>query len=463
MKHFLTTLLFVFILGIPACLAEITIDVSAVKGPIKPMNGVNNGPEKTGNDQQRENFRSFRNARIPFARTHDSSFEEAYGSEHTVDITAIFPDFSKNANDPKSYDFKLTDVYLSTIRDAGTEVFYRLGQRIHNAAKKYDVFPPKDFKKWAVICEHIIRHYNEGWADGFHWNIRYWEIWNEADLAAYDEAWKYDPRTWGGTEEMFHEFFATAARHLKKCFPDLKIGGPALAGYEDWGERFLAKMEKEKVPMDFFSWHIYARRPNEMSGKAERIRKMMDNHGYKEAESILSEWNYLRGWTEDFVYTMKTLPEMKGAAFVASVMNMCQDVPVDILMYYDARISTPWNGLFNLRTLAPTKPYYAIYAWSQLVRYGKQVEATVKGENDIYVTAATDDNGKLAILVTRFNEDNNVCTLENVSLNIGKPLPQEVRGHLTDEDHTYTEMPLDVKDGKIELVLQPNAFVVIEI
>ncbi len=27
--------------------------------------------------------------------------------------------------------------------------------------------PPKDFKKWAVICEHIIRHYDENWANGY--------------------------------------------------------------------------------------------------------------------------------------------------------------------------------------------------------------------------------------------------------------------------------------------------------
>ena len=41
---------------------------------------------------------------------------------------------------------------------------------------------PKDFKKWAVICEHIIRHYTEGWADGFFYDMPYWEIWNEPDL-----------------------------------------------------------------------------------------------------------------------------------------------------------------------------------------------------------------------------------------------------------------------------------------
>jgi len=46
--------------------------------------------------------------------------------------------------------------------------------------KKHNV-PPKDFNKWARICVNIIRHYNDGWAGGYHWGIKYWEVWNEPD------------------------------------------------------------------------------------------------------------------------------------------------------------------------------------------------------------------------------------------------------------------------------------------
>ena len=152
------------------------------QGPVKIMNAVNNGPivsDKGGQD--RDNFEAYRDARIPFARTHDAALCVPYGAEHTVDITAIFPDFSKDVNDPASYDFVMTDYYLDVMRKAGTEPFFRLGQKIENNKKKYGIFPPADYQKWAEICEHIIRHYNEGWANGFKWNIQYWEIWNEAD------------------------------------------------------------------------------------------------------------------------------------------------------------------------------------------------------------------------------------------------------------------------------------------
>ena len=154
-----------------------------VNGKIKPMNAVNNGPVYTDNDDQNlTNLPDFREANIPFARTHDSSICYDYGGEHTVDIHNIFTDFDADPYSPESYDFTLTDIYLGTIMRAGAKVFYRLGSKIEHWPKHYGVMPPKDYEKWAVVCEHIIMHMNEGWANGFHMGIEYWEIWNEPDL-----------------------------------------------------------------------------------------------------------------------------------------------------------------------------------------------------------------------------------------------------------------------------------------
>ena len=130
--------------------ADIVVDRSQTVGKIKPMNGVNNGPAGpigNGNSQQKDNFATYKAARFPFARTHDAAFSESYGSEHTVDITAIFPDFSRKADDPTAYDFAITDWYLDRIRQMGTEVFFRLGQKIEHHVKKYGINPPKDFRK----------------------------------------------------------------------------------------------------------------------------------------------------------------------------------------------------------------------------------------------------------------------------------------------------------------------------
>ena len=138
---------------------KLFVNPDKIIGEIKPMNAVNNGPVYTDNaDQNLTNLPYFKEANIPYARTHDSSICYDYGGEHTVDIINIFPDFDADPYSPESYDFTLTDMYLDNIARSGARVFYRLGNKIEHWPKHYGIMPPKDFKKWAVICEHIIRH-----------------------------------------------------------------------------------------------------------------------------------------------------------------------------------------------------------------------------------------------------------------------------------------------------------------
>ena len=464
------TVLSILALSAVSAMGDVVVSPSVTVGPVKPMHAVNNGPICPKKDQIRGNFDTYAAAKIPFARTHDAAFCASYGGEHTVDITAIFPNFDADENSPDAYDFAFTDYYLGNIRAAGTEVFFRLGQKIEHGIKKYGVLPPKDFGKWARICEHIIRHYNEGWANGFKWNIRYWEIWNEPDLDPED--WTTNPRCWGGSPEAFFDLFSTAAKHLKSCFPDLKIGGPALAYNEAWGERFLQTMRERNVPMDFFSWHDYAVDPKAIAAKADRIRALMEKTGYGKAESILNEWNYVKGWTGDWVYTLRVESgdlNQKGAAFTMATMCACQPKPVDMLMYYDAR-PTQMNGLFDGITMLPMKGYYPFYAWSKLAAHGTAVQATVSVDGkaadkqaDIYTAAAVGKDGKLAILVCRYTEDNNVVASKPVKIRLEGGSLAGAIGHLTDLARTYTEVPVPVaEDGSATVTLDPNSFILIE-
>ena len=380
---------------VPPAKAVVTVDPETVVGAVKPMNAANNGPVE-------DNRESYKALRIPFARTHDTALGEAYGHQ-CVDITKVFPDFSAPVNAPSSYDFTLTDKLLSEMRAAGTEPFFRLGQSIEHPIRKYGIYPPKSFKKWARICEHIIRHYNEGWADGFHWNIRYWEIWNEADLDVSGR-WRTDPRTWAGTLEEYNAFYAVAAKHLKKCFPDLKIGGPAFANAGKYGPDFLDDILKTGAPMDFYSWHIYAKEPKQVSDYAYRMRKMLDERGFTGVESILDEWNYVRSWEETDHYGDRVRPSVKGAAFIGGVMCACQNAPVDMLMYYDLRPTTTWNGAYHPFTYDLQPPYWALYYWAELAACGTQVQSQC-ADADIYTCAARSADGKVRLLLVRYHED----------------------------------------------------------
>ncbi len=375
----------------------VKVDFLNTVGAIKPMNAVNNGPKPNRALQTSGNFHYYKKARFPYARTHDSDLCSSYGGPHIVDIFRVFPDFDADPNLPESYDFELTDIYLQNIMDAGAKVFYRLGQTIEHSAKKYYIHPPKDFKKWAVVCEHIIRHYNEGWANGFHHNIEYWEIWNEPDLLQGNNS-----PTWNGTKEEFFDLYEITANHLKSLFPNLKIGGPAAVGSRTYMSEFINEMNNRKVPLDFFSWHQYGFVVEDIVARVEFVRKCLDDAGYEKTESILNEWAYIKGWSDEFVYSLEAISGIKGASFVAGVMANCQYAPLDMLMYYDLTPGASFNGVFNHLSQKPLKTYYSFYWFAELAELGSAVK--VDSDENIYCVAAT--NGKRhGILLTHYNDD----------------------------------------------------------
>ena len=161
---------------------QLHFDFEKKIGKIKPMHGVGQPPLGVGDDGIDDSlFHYLTEANIPYSRLHDTYGH--FAANLFVDIPNLFRNFDADENDPASYDFAFTDVLLSQMVKAGIEPYFRLGVTIENAhmIKAYRIFPPKDPEKWARICEHIVRHYNEGWANGFRFGITYWEIWNEPE------------------------------------------------------------------------------------------------------------------------------------------------------------------------------------------------------------------------------------------------------------------------------------------
>lgn len=428
----------------------LVFDVSKVCGDFKPMHGVNNGPVHNRKSDRYTNFELYKAAEIPYARNHDANFCTSYGGPHTVDISAIFPDFDADPYDENSYDFACTDEYILVTEMAGTKTFYRLGQSIEHQIKKYYIYPPKDMKKWAVICEHIIRHYNEGWANGFHYNLEYWEIWNEPDGAEGFE----DAPTWQGTRQEMFDLYSITATHLKECFPNIKIGGPSLSGYESWAEDFLTTMKKRNAPVDFFSWHCYTRIPEHFKEKIYIYRDILDRTGYPDAESINAEWNYVKGWHgTDYVDSFRAIHGCQGAAYVLAIMCVSQKAPMDMLLYYDAR-PCAFNGMFDYYTLEPLKGYYPFVWFSKL--YGKLKEVRSETEiPDVYTVSGVDENGKTTTLVSYYVPEETGAE-KTFSLDFGKKASYEI--YLLDKDHDGT---LVKTTDDLTITMQENTCIMI--
>ncbi|MGN1444927.1 MAG: hypothetical protein ACI4WV_01420 [Eubacteriales bacterium] len=377
----------------------VRIDFSDGGGRIKPLHGVGQ-PPFYGLDFSR--FHYLTEAGIPYSRLHDVG--GTLGGGLFVDIPNLFRDFDADPADPAAYDFAFTDRLITALVEAGVEPFFRLGVSIENdrRVKVYRIDPPEDDLKWARICEGVIRHYTEGWADGFTYTIRYWEIWNEPEGHP-------DPlvnEMWTGTAQRFYRLYGTAATYLKARFPHLKIGGYGSCGFygalgqppEAFGmsrermeyfhtffDGFLAYIKENRCPLDFFSWHSYAS-IRDTETFAVYARRHLDEAGYTDTETVCDEWN--------------CAPATRGtahhAALCAGMLAAMQQMPLDSAMFYDARFGVSmYGGMFNPLTGQPFPAYYAFYAFNTLYRLGQEVAVITDtadpdgaGEGSLYLLAA---------------------------------------------------------------------------
>ena len=374
----------------------IKVDFEKVVGTIKPMHGVGQ-PPVIGNSYHM--FDYLKDALIPYSRLHDVG--GPFGGNRFVDIPNLFRDFNADPADPEAYDFAFTDLLITNLVERGIEPVFRLGVTIENYAsvKAYRIFPPKDNLKWAKICEGVIRHYTEGWADGFRYNIEYWEIWNEPDNFEEIE----ENQMWRGTKEEFYEFYGVASKYLKEKFPHLKIGGYASCGFYavkenmtavaeakssprfeyflEFFEGFLSYVKANNCPFDFFSWHSYSSIENNIRF-AEYARKRLDEEGFKDTEHSLNEWNYKA--------TIKGT--LEHSALTCGMMLALQNTSLDSAMFYDARCAvSDYSGMFHPMERKPYPASSGFLACGELSRRQNQVEVQVDIPG-VYACAAKDDD-----------------------------------------------------------------------
>ncbi|MFD0714168.1 hypothetical protein [Paenibacillus sp. GCM10027626] len=412
-------------------MSDIIIRCNERTGAVKKIHGVNNGPVCYGALVDVTKY--YKKVDIPLVRLHDPNWPHP----REVDIHTVFPDFSKDPADPASYDFSTTDEYIRTVVNTGAEIVYRLGESIEHTAKKYFVHPPENDEKWAQICIGIIRHYNEGWADGFHYGIRYWEIWNEPDNP---------PAMWSSTPERYYQLYETASLSIKSYNPELKVGGPAVAGsYQTaFMAGFLKYAQERRLPLDFFSWHTYTSDPKMIARNAAHVREQLDLHGYEQAESHFNEWNYFEPnfrviWQEHSEFIRRrTFERAKGpvgASFVAAVLSILQQAPVDAANYYDGQPTAVFCGLFDYYG-APRTAYRSFEAFYELTKLPQLLAVEIaETAAEIYCCATTDEAGHLAIMISNYEGKTRSYSLELTGLASEQLAGLRMQRFVIDEDH----------------------------
>ena len=435
---------------------KLRFDFTKTTGKIKPMHAVGQPPFGVGDDGIDDTmFHYLTEANIPYCRMHDTGGH--FGCNLFVDVPNLFRDFDADENDPASYDFAFTDALFEKMAEAKLEPYFRLGVTIENAhmIKSYRIFPPKDPEKWARIVEHIVRHYNEGWADGYRYGITYWEIWNEPDNEEKIEL----NNMWKGTAEQYYDLYAAAAKRLKACFGDtIKVGGYANTGlylgymeqdekYKEpheishWEEReiyhteflrgFLRRVKRDNLPLDFFSHHSYlsVERTKRVQAYAEKI---LEEEGFPDIEIHLNEWNTDR--------TRETRGTTRAAADAAALMIAMQGTRMSVMCYYDARFDTSvYGGFFNPLTRTPFCTLYAFKAFGKLYALGNEVETVGSDKDGLYALAATDGKTR-GVLITNIGEKKTVET----------DLGAGYTAYRIDEKHFLTKTRVSTKSLKLK-------------
>ena len=368
---------------------------------IKPVNGVGQPPFR-GRDYRL--IPKLKEAHVPYSRLHDVGLN--YGGGRYVDIPKVFPDFNADVDNPASYDFAFTDDLLKTVVTNGVALYFRLGVSIENYAhelKPYYIYPPKDNLKWARICEGVVRHYTEGWANGFKWKIDHWEVWNEPDGEAPPER----NCMWQGTFGQYLDLYGTTVRHLKAKFPHLKIGGYGSCGFEricsDWKpERanhhmrcfhdFLSYVKANDCAPDFFSFHCYG--PWwKIEKQANYARQELDKAGLKGVPIHLTEWLCAHG-----------CGTARQAALLTDTLVRLQGSVIDLAHVYDARCGAGlYSPLFDPSTWGPRKAYYGFRAFGELYARGQELETAFAGAG-VSALGAADASGAAAVVVVNASD-----------------------------------------------------------
>ena len=433
-------------------IARLRADFSNCRGRINKMLHCSNYMPNISNQNILNFNKDFEKLHFTAARTHDIAL--ANPGQRIVDTHFIFGRFDADADDPGNYYFDATDYLLQNTISCGTHIYYRLGTSIEHTldSHHFNTVKPADCIQYAKILAGIIRHYNYGWANGFHLKIPVWEIWNEPDIGK---------KCWDGSQEEFIDFFCTVLGYLKKEFPDEKIGGPALCyANKEYLKSLLEECQKRAVTPDFISWHAYWYDPAALIKIGFEMRELLDEYGFKSTGLHLNEWHYLKSWDgvlknvnpETYQQAMFGESGMHGcdsAAYNAALFIGWHDSPLDCACYYGA--GSPRNfssfGLHD-QMLKPNKNYYSM----------KMIGETVHSYNERFAVTGVDDHlwampvmnkektqGAMLIADCCGNYDEIEIELS------GLPSANDFKCILLDQENNDLEIPVEIVNNELKI------------
>ncbi len=343
--------------------------------------------------------------------------------------------YNINADKNVVYNWTYTDELLDLLLSQKLKPYFDLTFMPAALAKnsetvfwwKGNISPPKDIKQWNDLVDSFIRHCisRYGLQEVETWIF---EVWNEPDLTNV---------FWSGSQEEYFEFYKETVKTIKSVSKKIKVGGPSITYgaivESNWIKNFLQFVNKNKVPLDFVSVHIFQEytdmetvnrvKAEIMAGKdpltlAYSAKKVV--HAEGEFERLVDSLNneikmYLDYPVELHVSEFNALSEfgslVNDTAYVAtfivktvlSTINKADNIIywsfTDLMEEHKLGLSHFHGGygLFSKDSL--TKP--AFNAFRMLSKLGSEV---IEKEKEFIVTKNGDNIQVLAYNYTHFDE-----------------------------------------------------------
>ena len=450
--------------------AALTANFAAETGPVRPeIHSSGFGP--TICSQTAQDLSDVKAMGFKYARTHDWALINP--NQRVCDYFHIFPLMHLDAKDPKNYVFGPTDYLLKRTREeAGLDVFFRMGTSIEHSGLKvhFNSTIPDDFDKVAEIFAATVRHYNRGWANGYSWNIKYWEIWGEPEGienlwtppgGITDEDYKNPSPKRDECRAKFVEFFVKVLKRLKDEFGDeIKVGGPALCCYNTvWLHDILSACRDAGVAPDFISWHGYARDPMQYSREADMARELCDSYAFPKCELILNEWHY---FGENYSWgDMQRCSDpavkariwegpnshngIRSACFTLAALSNLERSKMTQSYYYGCAHVGAWG--FKDAMQKKYKVFYALKLFGDIVK-GYSTICASESAGTITLFPVKDAAGRKALLVVDYGG-----ATRQISVDVkGVAANAKPKCTLLDDQHNLTPHEAAFKDGRLELV-----------
>jgi len=347
---------------------SIAVNCAEKLGPIKNLMGLQGGPRPDAPDITPDLSEAYRRIGVNMVRLPQDNRDVLF-------LGYVFPDEKADPLDPASYQFDEFDQYAKAVRAIDAEFLweaqYLIGRKglfqpeymrgTRSAGIPHvKVVPRDEMEKGTTVCVQVLRHLNDGWANGHHLGVSTVEFINEPFMGPTEIVYQRDDPTpcW--------ECYAAFARAIKAYDPKIKIFAPSLTDIDmryprvDLLNSFLDYVVQHDLPLDYFTWHAYLPEPNSYLEVAERIGEALDRHGERLAHVRVAntEWD-------------SRCPPAMHAAHNATTLIYFQDAPrTDYAIRYRGdprhdRIYGPRSAsLFDPRG-EPSLTYYVYLAMAR--------------------------------------------------------------------------------------------------